>query len=261
MESANTDLVFNVAQLQKEPVGSTRKLELSASLLSLGDQHGLDGEAELDALDVTGLAKATRLSRDLLGFFGLERGGTGDRPKEDLSSSKTLCCRPVSQWSFGTILWPRLAGMLRAQSASSGPLFWRRVFVAPVCLCAVAALHVYRVSACCQTPWKGGGFGMFSTVKSEESRFLRCWRMDAEGKSGALHSIAIPRFLAKEELRVRGAPSPERLARLAGLLAESEQSPVVIEVWQFRFDAGSGKLVAEKRGEATGTPEVSRGKP
>jgi len=101
--------------------------------------------------------------------------------------------------------------------------------------------------------------GMFSTMESEETRFLRCRKTsvgcmsECEMHAGA--PVAIPKYLAREELRVRVAPSPERLTRLAALLAESEQAPVVVELWQSRFEAGTGKLLAEKRGEATGTPE------
>jgi hypothetical protein len=87
---------------------------------------------------------------------------------------------------------------------------------------------------------------MFSTAQSEDSRYLRCWTGDA--------AVAIPRYLAREELRVRAAPTPHAVARLAGLLAESEHAPVVVEVWQYRFDAATGKLIAQKRDEARGVP-------
>jgi hypothetical protein len=70
---------------------------------------------------------------------------------------------------------------------------------------------------------------MFSSVESEDSRFLRCWAADAP--------IVIPRYLSREELRVRAAPTPQAVARLAGLLAESEHAQVVVEVWQYQFDA------------------------
>ncbi len=99
---------------------------------------------------------------------------------------------------------------------------------------------------------------MFSTVESEESRFVRCFRAEAEGIANGntqkAAPVVIPRYLAREELRVRVAPTPERLARLAALLAESEQTPVVVEVWQTRFDSQSGKLLAQKRDEMRGTP-------
>ena len=50
---------------------------------------------------------------------------------------------------------------------------------------------------------------MFSTVESEDSRFLRCWKAETP--------IVIPKYLAREELRVRAAPTPRAVAQLAGL--------------------------------------------
>ena len=88
---------------------------------------------------------------------------------------------------------------------------------------------------------------MFSTVKCEDSGFLRC-RKEVGG------TVIIPKYLSHEELRTRVAPTPQRLSRLASLLAESEKSPVVVELWQYQFDAASGKLIAQKRDEARGTP-------
>ncbi|MBC7856056.1 MAG: hypothetical protein IAF94_21715 [Pirellulaceae bacterium] len=163
--------------------------------------------------------------------------------------------------------------MLRASGPPPSRLFWRRVFVAPVCLCAVAALHFYRVSACGQTPWKGGGFGMFSTANSEDSRFLRCRKAEVgcmsasemHAQCGPESPIVIPRHLSREELRARVAPTPQRLARLAGLLSQSEQAPVVVEVWHYRFDANTSKLLAFPasglRKLAGESPRSTRGTP
>jgi uncharacterized protein len=64
MDNSNSDLVFNVAQLLKEPVGSTRKLHLATPLLELGGETEESGP--LEAHDVEGDAKVTRMSRDLL---------------------------------------------------------------------------------------------------------------------------------------------------------------------------------------------------
>ncbi len=68
MESTNNNLVFNVAQLMKEPLGSTRKFELYAPSLVLGDENtDTDSDAlELQARDLEGKVKVTRLTRDLL---------------------------------------------------------------------------------------------------------------------------------------------------------------------------------------------------
>ncbi len=52
----------------------------------------------------------------------------------------------------------------------------RRAVVASlpsVLLCLVALHHAYRVSREGLTPWKGGGFGMFSTIDSQAQRFVR----------------------------------------------------------------------------------------
>jgi uncharacterized protein len=66
MESTNNDLTFNVAQLMKEPVGATRKLEISAPDLQLSDGQEDNAGQPIVATNVTGNAKVTRLSRDLL---------------------------------------------------------------------------------------------------------------------------------------------------------------------------------------------------
>ena len=87
---------------------------------------------------------------------------------------------------------------------------------------------------------------MFSTVESEDSRFLRCWKEDLP--------VVIPKYLSREEQRVRAVPTPQAVARLAGLLAEREHAPVTVEIWQYRFDVATGKLIAQKRDEARGAP-------
>lgn len=66
MDISNIDLVFNVAQLLKERVGATRRFHIDASDLVLDDGNE---EADLDRLEaqnVHGEAKATRLSDGLL---------------------------------------------------------------------------------------------------------------------------------------------------------------------------------------------------
>lgn len=67
MERANTDLIFNVAQLLKEQIGATRRLELSTPLLMLDDGSSLGDEGmELIARDLTGQAKVTKLKEGVL---------------------------------------------------------------------------------------------------------------------------------------------------------------------------------------------------
>jgi len=65
--STNNDLVFNVAQLLKERVGSTRRLSLETSSLSLYEEDGTDHEQDsVEARNVRGTAKVTRLNDGVL---------------------------------------------------------------------------------------------------------------------------------------------------------------------------------------------------
>lgn len=67
MDALNSDLVFNVAQLLKEPVGSTRKLNLDIAALALDDaETGEHAAGPVDACQVTGRAKVTRIGDGLL---------------------------------------------------------------------------------------------------------------------------------------------------------------------------------------------------
>lgn len=61
----NPDLVFNVAQLLKERVGSTRRLAIESRSLTLYDEETEDGGA-VEALDLNGSVKVTRLGDGLL---------------------------------------------------------------------------------------------------------------------------------------------------------------------------------------------------
>jgi uncharacterized protein len=63
--NTNYDLVFNVAQLLKEHVGSTRRLNFESPSLTLYDENGSDGDT-LEAQNVKGNVKVTRLSDGVL---------------------------------------------------------------------------------------------------------------------------------------------------------------------------------------------------
>ena len=86
---------------------------------------------------------------------------------------------------------------------------------APLCLCVVAGLHLFRVWTCDQTPWKGGGFGMFSTVDDESARFARCYLVT---ESGDL-PLPIPPAANKLLAELRAAPTQHKLNELARRLA------------------------------------------
>jgi hypothetical protein len=95
------------------------------------------------------------------------------------------------------------------------PFLLRRAAIAPLCLCLVAGLHAFRVATCGQTPWKGGGFGMFSTVDSEAARFVRAFAETPEGEL----PLDIPKHLEKTAAELRAAPTQAKIDALAGRLA------------------------------------------
>lgn len=92
----------------------------------------------------------------------------------------------------------------------------RRVWLAPICLCLVAGLHCFRVITAGQTPWKGGGFGMFSTIDSEHSRFVHAYLLTSDGQL----PLQIPSELDKKVAELRAAPNPELAQELAAKLAD-----------------------------------------
>jgi hypothetical protein len=86
---------------------------------------------------------------------------------------------------------------------------------APLVLLLVAASHVSLRYSSDLTPWKGGGFGMFSTVDSPGTRLLRVQLRSDLGTT----PVAVPPWLTDLATEARAAPSEERLARLADELA------------------------------------------
>ncbi|QSQ12350.1 hypothetical protein [Myxococcus landrumensis] len=185
---------------------------------------------------------------------------------------------------------------------------WRErllAMCAPALLVLVAAVHLYLVESKGLSPWKGGGFGMFSTVDSPSARFLRVYlvegasevqvRLPDRMKELGYDVRVLPTHDALEGLATRvanGTWVPERLAsavtRYQALLAEGvEQAPggsevgrvdfmgvrllrmlepgepppplgrahvfqrVRVELWTFRFEPSSARLVATRLAEAS----------
>jgi hypothetical protein len=116
--------------------------------------------------------------------------------------------------------------------------FYRRAALAPLCLCLVAGLHLARVWTCRQTPWKGGGFGMFSTVDDESARFLRCYLVTNEGE----FPLPIPEAAAKTVAEIRAAPTPAALDTLAQRLAAQPWR------WRDQHEELEAASIAEQRG-------------
>ena len=112
-----------------------------------------------------------------------------------------------------------------------------RLALLPVLLlCTVALIQVALSRTLDLSPWKGGGFGMFST-NDDQQRPIRIWVTDAGGE----REILTPEGLGKEASRVTAMPSKGRLIGLARSIARREDpsgetiSRVRVSVWRLRY--------------------------
>lgn len=113
------------------------------------------------------------------------------------------------------------------------------VLVSVAQLCSVSIFHL--------TPWKGGGFGMFSTLDQAAFRGVDIV-IDAPGRS---ETLDIPASLDLAAARATSCPADWLLRRLAQDVVAREQrygravSHVELTVWTTQFDRVT--LAAHKR--------------
>lgn len=114
-------------------------------------------------------------------------------------------------------------------------------------LVAVGALQLVLAHRDGLSPWKGGGFGMFSTLDGRPHRVLRV-RVDAPDRS---EELVVPPALEHAAAGVEMLPTPARLERFAREIAALERrhgraiERVYLEVWRTEFDRNS--LVPTRR--------------
>lgn len=100
-------------------------------------------------------------------------------------------------------------------------------------MAGVAALQIFLAATSDLTPWKGGGFGMFSTTDRGRFRRVRAFVADAGGE----RRVSVPGELEFDRLRAQALPSAAALERLARGVARASGAPVArIEVWRIAFD-------------------------
>jgi hypothetical protein len=91
----------------------------------------------------------------------------------------------------------------------------------PLLLGIIACWQIYRVHFQHLSPWKGGGFGMFSTVDSPANRFLHCKLIrnlqGPEGRTVEAHAVALPKIDRHRDLLngLRAMPNEPELRALA----------------------------------------------
>ena len=147
--------------------------------------------------------------------------------------------------------------------------------VGPLLLIAVALGQATLARVAALTPWKGGGFGMFSTTDTPGARAVRVY-LELDGR--LTRAIVPPRFSTLAS-SIRSAPTASRLGRLADSLATLEWSrdgaelpkPVApsvapvssrgserssirvkavrVEVWKYRFDHANSRLIGYRHAQ------------
>src|SRR3954470_18135042 len=102
--------------------------------------------------------------------------------------------------------------------------FYRRTAIPALCLLLVAGLHAFRVVAYDQTRWKGGGFGMFSTVDAETARFVKVF-LTFDELPGEAIPIQVPESLSKREATLRALPDKQLAEELAAKIGTMHFAP------------------------------------
>src|SRR5262245_11829423 len=105
-------------------------------------------------------------------------------------------------------------------------------------LIVVACVQIYLARNANLTPWKGGGFGMFSTTDGNANRYLRVY------VSGPQRSEELQLKPSMEDLATRAQmyPGNSQLEKLAKAILQDQQKKnlpadsVRIEVWRIQYD-------------------------
>jgi hypothetical protein len=89
-------------------------------------------------------------------------------------------------------------------------------WMAPGLLCGIALAQLLFAHFSSLSPWKGGGFGMFSTVDSPGARFLRIYLVTPQGNL----PVTIPDTLKDKEVELRTLATQQLADEFAMALAK-----------------------------------------
>lgn len=101
---------------------------------------------------------------------------------------------------------------------------------APAFLISIACLQLYLAHTHDLSPWKGGGFSMFSTVDRSDRRIVRCYLETPAGR------VPVPVPDSDLRKKTRAMPTAVRAGRLAQAMAKSVWVP---ESSEARQDGGT----------------------
>ena len=106
---------------------------------------------------------------------------------------------------------------------------------APAALCLLAGLQIALAQGAQLSPWKGGGFGMFSTTDHGGFRRVRVIAERTDGED----RVRLPADLARARRHARELPTAANLRALVAPLRAAEPAlatvPLRIEVWRLHF--------------------------
>ena len=129
----------------------------------------------------------------------------------------------------------------------------RLVGYLPVLILVLVALNQIRIARTTDmTAWKGGGFGMFSTIDRPRARQVRC---NLVGSNNYI-PLAIPAEFRDLEESVKTNPTEKKLQRLGREIADTldDRLPgletIRVEVWRRTLDLDSGVIRTDKWREA-----------
>ena len=111
----------------------------------------------------------------------------------------------------------------------------RRALVAPCLLLALALAQIAGHACYHLSPWKGGGFGMFSSNDHGGFRSLRVFELGASGE----RRVPLPEALERWQRHVLELPRQANLERLASELraATPGLGTLRVEVWRTQFSS------------------------
>lgn len=102
------------------------------------------------------------------------------------------------------------------ESRASRVRLYLKALIAPLCLAMIAMGQIRNARSSSLSPWKGGGFGMFSSVDSQAARFLHIYLITGKGEI----PVAAPAALAAKSEPLKVSPNRERIDQFAQRLTE-----------------------------------------
>lgn len=106
--------------------------------------------------------------------------------------------------------------------AKAATPFLMYAYAAPIVLVFIAALQIVRAHLYSQSPWKGGGFGMFASNSSPGSFYLRTFVITPDGAEA---KASTPGRLSRFASLVRTVPTAENLLRYTVALTRETWVP------------------------------------